>query len=215
MTLEEMVTETAERLNLTSQKALDRIKRTINIRYRQAATSVGMQNIVRGGIAVNTVIASQGITVPNVEKIYAVFDLRTTPYTILQQISVDSMLHRNIGVDPPTAFCVTNFTTTGVTISLDIIPASVYAMGIDADVVLTALSADSDVPLFPASFHDLLIFGAMATELDKMEKYEFAKKQEAMYQIRLADLRYYIAKSRYLDIHQGKSAPTNVLTLMV
>ncbi len=88
-------------------------------------------------------------------------------------------------------------------------------MGIDADVVLTALSADSDVPLFPSSFHDLLIFGAMATELDKMEKYEFAKKQEAMYQIRLADLRYYIAKSRYLDIHQGKSAPTNVLTLMV
>lgn len=218
MTRVELVQEVAERLNLTSQKALDRILRSLNIRYRQVASSVGMRDIVRTTLAVLTVPHDQSITFGGVEKVYRVFDTRLTPYQILDQITPDEMAHRVIGVDPPRAWCVSNLspaTALTVQITLDVIPDTAFSMGAECDAYLSDLASDSDIPRIPSSFHDILIYGAMATELDKMEKYEFAKKQEAMFNIRLADLRYYIAKSAYLDIHQGKSAPSNVFSSIV
>ncbi len=89
-----------------------------------------------------------------------------------------------------------------VTIYLDCIPATIYALTADALVNLSTLSG-SMIPAFAEDYHDLLVLGAMATEYDKMEKTPLADKKEKQYEDRLSQLRMYIAKSAYKDIVQG------------
>ncbi len=96
-----------------------------------------------------------------------------------------------------------------VTIFLDSIPATVYALHADALVNLSMLSGTM-VPAFTQDFHDILIYGGMATELDKMEKYDLSAKKEKQFEQRLSELRLYQASSAYMDIIMGKNNLTGV-----
>ncbi len=70
-----------------------------------------------------------------------------------------------------------------------------------------AVLGASDTPTFPEQFHDILVYGAMAIELDKMEKPDRQAAAEARFQGRLSELRFFIATSAYLTIYQGKTGP--------
>ena len=93
---------------------------------------------------------------------------------------------------------------TTVTIILDRLPsaaATLYAEGL----IVAATLSGSGVPAFAEDFHDILVFGAVADELRKMEKVQLAKDAESDFEQRLSDLRMFIAKSAYLDMYQGKT----------
>ena len=211
MTFDDLVAEVAERLNLTSAPAIARIGRSVNERYRWVSSSIGLQTSVRATITSPTVMGSPLITFPDpevmgapgVEKLYALFNANVSPPIILMERSFDEMRERTPLNDPAHHYAIQRMGANSITLLLDATPSTEYDLTADVEQNQSTLSG-TDVPSFAEDFHDILLYGAMATELDKMEKYEFANKQEAKYEARLSSLRMFIAKSGYLDIFQGK-----------
>lgn len=214
MTFTDIQTEIADRLNLTSAAALARIGRSINERYRWLASSIGFDTIERRTASASTVIGDRSLTFgpapTKVQKLLSVFNPAFTPPQILNQVDFDELRNQSIGTDPPSQYAIQLMGADSVTIFLDSIPATIFSLSADVMSNLATLSG-VQVPAFAEDFHDILVYGGMATELDKMEKYDLSAKKEAQFEGRLSDLRMFIAKSAYLDIIQGKKSPETVL----
>ncbi len=202
MTFSVIQAKVMDRLNLSSATATARVADSINERYRMLASSIGMDTVERvNGITANTVIGNRNVTF-TCEKILTVYNALYTPVIVLDEVSVDYLRNAVVGIDPPESYAVSVSGASTVTIYLDCIPATIYALTADALVNLSTLSG-SMIPAFAEDYHDLLVLGAMATEYDKMEKTPLADKKEKQYEDRLSQLRMYIAKSAYKDIVQG------------
>lgn len=204
MTFTDIVNEVAERLNLTSATAITRIGRNVNIRHRYVLSSLGMDTSSRTTVTVNTVIGTRYLTFTSVSKLFSVFNAATTPPFILTEVSMDEMRARQVITDPPQTYAIYRMYYNSVIIYLDTTPATIYPLSADAMEQSSTL-ATTALPAFSENFHDILIEGAMATELNKMEKYSMAQEHEAMFNMRLSELRYFIAKSAYLSRYQSKS----------
>lgn len=208
MTFADIQTEIADRLNLTTVAALARIGRSINERYRWMASELGFSTTQRGTATATTTIGNRSLTFGptpvKVEKILAVYNpLLTSPAGVLGEVTFDEMRNQTAGSDPARQYAIQLMGADSVTIYLGSTPASAYVLNADVNVNLATLNG-VQVPAFAEDYHNLLVYGGMATELDKMEKYDLSQKKEAQFNGRLAELRFYIAKSAYLDIHQGK-----------
>lgn len=107
----------------------------------------------------------------------------------------------NYTVEPSNPVSTTSSAGIGCTLTVTFGGFTLYA---DGHITLATISGNS-IPDFPESFHDLLVFGVMADEYRKMEKLQFSKDCENDYEKRLSDLRMWIAKSAWQDIHQGKN----------
>ena len=206
MTFTDIVSEVADRLDLSSTQALARIGRSVNERYREIASSIGLQTLVRTVVSATTTVGSRSLTFTNVEKLYSVFNPAFDPVVVLEEQTFDELRNQSEGVDPPQAYAIQLMGASSVTIYLDTVPSTAYVLSADAESNMATLSG-SMVPAFAEDYHNLLTYGAMATELDKMEKYDLSQKQEDRYEQRLAALRMFIAKSAYLDLYQGKTSP--------
>ncbi len=214
MTFDQIVAEVADRLNLTSTQAITRIGRSVNLRYKWLSSTLGLQTLARTVVTANTVIGNQSVTFTNVVKTYSIFNPAFTPPQILEEVTIDELRNQPIHADPPSQFAIQLTGATSLTVKLNSVPASIYALGADAEAIVATLSG-SQVPAFTENFHDILIYGAAATELDKMEKYDKSNKHEALFQVRLAELRYHIAKSAYMQMYQGRTSGTNRLVQLV
>jgi hypothetical protein len=201
MTFTGIVLEIADRLNLTSEKALARIGRSVNERYRWLASSLYLQTTVRRPITATTTIGNRSL-IFNCEKLYAVFNPAYTPVWVLGETDFDTLRNRPVGTDPPQEYAIQLMGASTVTIYLSSTPATAYVLGADAAVNLATLSG-MEIPAFAESFHDILVYGGMATELDKMEKPELAEVQNSRFEQRLSELRLYIALSAYRTVIQG------------
>ena len=209
MTFAEIQSKVADRLNLTSTQALTRIADSINERYRWMASTVGgIATIERQTITANTTIGNQSL-VFQCEKVLAVFNTAFIPPFVLGKVSFDELRNEILDSDPPQRYADQLQGANTCTIFLDVIPKTVYTLSADALVNLATLSGTM-VPAFPQDFHDLLVVGAMATELDKMEKYDLSDKKEAQFEKRLSEYRLYLASSSYMDIIQGKDSPDRI-----
>jgi len=124
---------------------------------------------------------------------------------ILGERTMDELRMMTIQSDPPQNWAPANMNADTVTAQLDVIPSSAYILNADVEINITNL-AGSNVPGFAQDFHDILVRGALADELMKMEKYSEAETQEGKFEKRLSELRLYIAKSNGLDIFQGRNA---------
>ena len=206
MTFTDIQNEISDRLNLTSAQALARIGRSINERYRWLASSCGIDTIERGTVTSNTVIGNRQI-VFNCEKVLSVFNPSLPPPVLtLVELSFDEMRNMTVNNDPPQYYCIVLMGASTVTIMVDTVPATVYPMSADAMVKLVTLSGVM-TPAFAEDFHDILVYGGMATELEKMEKYDLSKVQEDRWKERRSEYVYYRAASAYKDIVQGKDSP--------
>lgn len=203
MTFTDIQTEIADRLNLTSTAALARIGRSINERYKWMASELGFSTIQRVAVSANTVVGNRSLVFAG-EKVLAVYNpLLTSPAGVLGEITMDEMRNQTAGSDPARQYAIQLMGASTVTIYLGSTPATIYALTADMLANLATLSG-AQIPAFAEDYHNMLVYGGMATELDKMEKYDLSQKKEAQFNGRLAELRFYIAKSAYLDIHQGK-----------
>ena len=124
---------------------------------------------------------------------------------VLSEVTFDQMRNQSLSTQPPQQYAISRMGSTTVTIYLDCIPTTVFILSADILESTTTLSGDTE-PAFDQNFHDLLVHGAKVPELLKMEKPDLAQLAEAAYERRLADLRFFIAKSAYLDLVQGRQA---------
>lgn len=213
MNFTDIQTEIADRLNLTSTQALARIGRSINEGYKKVVSSCGMITSVRSIATALTTVGNQSV-VFSAEKVLSVFNPAFTPPMTLNEQTFDYLRNQILSTDPPTDYAIQQMGGSTVTIFLNVVPASVYALNADTEKNNLTLQG-SMVPVFAEDFHDLLVYGGMAIELRKMEKYDLAKENDAIFKERVSDLRFFIAKSAYLDIYQGKTAPTALLDQLV
>lgn len=204
MVMEEIITEACERLNLTSDTARSRVAREINNRYKRITSSIGLVTSRFTSVTALAVIGNRTMTFTGIEKITAVVDKSDPSQDIvLGQLTPDEMHITPIRTEPPRNYAITRMHGTSVEVELDCLPATAFTLYADGYVTVTSLSG-SDVPDFPESFHDILVWGVMADEYRKMEKMPLMIDAEQNYEKRLSDLRMFIAKSAYLDIYQGR-----------
>jgi hypothetical protein len=213
MTFSDIQAEIADRLNLTSVPALARIGRSINERYKWIVSSCGLITASRGVTTATATIGSRSL-VFQAEKVLSVFNPAFTPPFVLTERTFDELRNSIIGSDPPIEYAIQQMSGSTVTVFLGSVPATSFALNADTETNQMTLSGTM-VPGFAEDFHDILVYGGMSTELEKMEKYDLADRQEQRYAQRLSDLRFFIAKSAYLDIYQGKTAPTAILNQLV
>jgi len=174
MTLLEIETELARELNKnattldTTVKA--RFLAAINRHYRRLASLPGLQHLRD----TTTTFASVGGTalyqIASVAKILRIWD--TTNQRYLEPLSMQQYRQfspQAVADNQGTPlFWVWRGYTGGASPTFDLYlyqtPASAITYTCDVTSVLTALSADADVPILPVDFHDLLFLGPLVDE---------------------------------------------------
>jgi hypothetical protein len=215
MTFDQIVQRIASRLNLTSSSAISRIGEDVNDLYKEVTASVGLDSSVRGVASTTTTTDSRYITFGDddpdstdarVIKVLAVFlPDQPIPWNVLGESTFDELRNVMPVTWPARRWAVSNMGPASVRLFLD-------ATGVDdttevqADVLMASDTLVDDAqPNFTENFHDILVYGGMAIELDKMEKTARAERMQKKYETRLSQLRLHIAESAYLRIHQGKN----------
>jgi len=207
MTFTEMVQEVADRTGMNSQTGLALIGRAVNERYRQMASSVGFSMVQRTTATATSTAGQQTITfgpTPTpVQKILAVYDATVSPVRMLDEFSVDTIRSGFLVTAAATQYA-NNYQTTAKSVTILVNSKATTPYTLTADVLsnLTNLTG-VQTPNFAEDFHDALVKGAMATVFDSKEKTALAGKYEKMFEDRCGELRYYYAKSAYLQIAQG------------
>ncbi len=167
----------------------------------------GFSTIERQVVTAHTTIGLQTLTF-NCEKIIDVFNPALTPFMVLNELTFEELRNEPNNTDPAQNYAIQTMGASTVTIFLDTVPGSVYQLNADALVNLVTLSGVM-VPAFSEDYHDILQYHAMAVELEKMEKYDLADKQEKLYEKRISEYRLYVAISSWKDIYQGKDQVTD------
>lgn len=203
MTFDEVVSEVMDRLNLSSSEATTRISKRVNARYKRATSSIGLVTTRFAQVQSNATIGNRIITFQGIEKILAVIDKSSGVDIPLSQITLDEMHITPIRDEPPRKFAVQRNHANTVDILLDLTPTTAFLLYADGQSNEATL-VGAQQPDFPESFHDILVFGALADEYRKLEKFPLAKDMEGEYEKRLSDLRMWIAKSAALDIYAGR-----------
>lgn len=207
MTFEELQNRVMGRLNLTSAEARERIKDYLNERYRKLQTSVGLGRVRFGTVSFNTAIGTFTYSPANLLKpitiAYAAGNRLLTQKTMdeIRMLDPDSSM-----TGEPECFVLQQFGATSCTLYIWPKPAGVYALSVDGIVKGSDMTVNADIPVFPEDFHDLLVFGATADELMKMEKPKLSQEFDVKAEARTRELRYFMAKSTYLDLRQGSAA---------
>lgn len=214
MTFDTIVAKVMKRMNLTSSDATTRIGEFVNERYRQATSSIGLEPVRLQATTVTFAAGYAGlpeITANDYDKINRVqlLDTTVTPSTTrtLKEMTYDELTSMPTNNGLPHAYAIKLMAAHSVTYVIDAYPTTAFSLRLDGYSRLQDASGSAE-PIFPEDFHDLLIHGAMADELRKMEKPQLAQTAEGKYDGRVSDLRMFIAKSAYLDIAQGKDKPS-------
>jgi len=126
---------------------------------------------------------------------------------VLEERSFDYLRNRVLSSQPPQEYAISRMGANSVTIFLDCIPSSIFILSADAYERTTTLVGAAE-PAFDENYHDILVHGGKILEYMKLEKPSLSKSAQGDFDKRTSELRLFIAKSAYLDIHQG-GANTN------
>lgn len=203
MTFTEIVTEIAARLNLTSSEATTRIGRLVNIKYRKITTKCGMKNTRRVTTTQACSNGVQTITVSAVEHIDRIIDDSASEYFILEEVSYDEIRDTKPVSGRPTKWAVKTQGADSVIVIFNTLPADTRTLTIDGETTRADISGATE-PVFPESFHDVVVSGVLMDEYKKMHQSELAKEEKAEFEQTMSDLRFYLAKTGYLLIRQGQ-----------
>jgi len=207
MTFAELVTEVMARTRQTTDEAKARIGREVNDRNRRVTSSIGLVTSARGQVTVPTFAQTSAVTVPGMTKVLAIA-IHGETRRVLGERSYDEWFNAQTwapAVGTPQTYTVVSMLGTQVDIALDPIPDAEYALDVTG-ILATQDMVDAMSPPFTGQFHDILMHGALSDEWMQLKQDDLSKRSEAMYEVRLADLRMFIAKSAYLNISQGGRA---------
>ena len=200
MTFLEIQDAVMDSLNLTSDDARERVKNTINRKYREVQSSVRMDLTRRTTVSGQTASGVSTMVVSGA-KIFDVYD-KDNLKTTLGQVSLTQLRNMDapqevVGI--PYIWAEANRVAESTTIELFPQPTAANWLYFDVLDNATDLSDDADEPTFPADFHDILVEAARYEELRKMDKMmPLAQESFGRFKERMSDLRYFLAKSAYL-----------------
>jgi hypothetical protein len=203
MTFVQLQNRVMERLNLTSTEARTRIKAELNDRYREVQSAVNLARTRRGVKSFNTVSGNANVTVSGVAKLLNVYDpvILKRPLDEATPDQIRVLDAAGVTSGPPRLYAVQVHSADEITLLLWPKPASVSGLKSDAILAGTDMSADADEPSFPEDYHDILVHGVLADEYAKIDKLRPAgDKEEAKFEKRLGELRYFIISSGYLNM---------------
>lgn len=193
------------RLNLTTTEARTRIKSRINERYRQIQSTLHLAPTRYGTVTFTTASGQATVTASGVAKIFNLYD-QTTLKRTLDEVTLLQLRESDVAgeqVGSPQKYAISQHKNDIVVLELRPIPTATASLKSDALIAGTDMSADADVPTIPVDFHDAIEYGAVADEMDKLEKKPLADKYEKKFEKRLRELRYFMAKSAYLTQRQS------------
>lgn len=213
MTVDDIKTMVASRLNLTSNDALARIVTEINDRYKRVTSSIGLAVTRRQTFSATVTSGVSTLTFSGCEKLINVVDRSTTPYRVLKEITTEEMRAKQpVSSTFLSYYAILNMGASSVTIDMDYVPQnSTDVFYADGYANLATISGSS-VPAFAESFHDILVHGVLADEYRKMSQRSAALDEENQYNLRLGELRLFIAESAYMDRYQGKKTLQTTIT---
>lgn len=208
MTYKEIQDQIMARLNLTSTDARTRIKYLINDRYRAVASSPNLARARYGKVNFPVTSGNPLSTQTNLAKLLTLYDpvylKRPLREVALPQIREMDAAEITEGI--PYCYAIEKQTNIDITVHLYPKPTNTYNLEADVLLAFTPLVNDTDIPQFPADFHDLLVDAVMADELLKLEKATpLATISRQRYEDRLSQLRYFVIKSAWL-----KTVPTDM-----
>ncbi len=218
MTIDDIETDICDRLGLTSPADKARVNRTINRKHREITSALGIRQSARR--TTTTALATIGlgtVTFTSAEKVIAVYNRNVTPYTPLQEVTLDELRDEMpfTSSDRPTRWAMQSATATTVTILLDTLAATGFTLHADVYAPAATLSG-TDVPAFSESYHDILVDLVLVGEYLKIEKSDLARiAKENVYgpvgrpeEGRMAQLRHWYAVSTTKEMYQGKTQQT-------
>lgn len=207
--MDELVNHIADEMALSAPDAKARILKELNIRYRRITSSIGLITSRRVEVQQNVTQNSNTVTFTGIEKIDSIFYKVSTGPVVqnktLDLITDDEMVKERMFTAHPTKYSVFTTGPNSVTIKMNCQPATVFTLYAHGLVDASNLSGTAS-PAFPASFHDILIFGVEADEYKRKRQTQEAVASEQQFESRLSDLRMFIAKNAYQDMHRGKHA---------
>lgn len=203
MTLAQLATEVMARLNLSSTESSARVKRELNDAYRRLTSSCGLATSRRTTANVNSVALTPTVTfaLDKVERVY----ITSPTKQVFPEITYDDCRNANIETATtgiPSAYAIKTMGGGDVTIELTPIPDGAYMIYADGYVTVATL-ADNDEPVVPTDYQDALIYDVLRVEYMKLDKRDLSQMSLNDYENRVAQLRYFIAKSNSLTISQG------------
>lgn len=208
MTLNDIKTEIMSRVGLTSTDDDTRIARAINIIYRNITSGLRIKHLSRRTTTnATTSIGVSTLQFTSAEKVVEVYNRNTSPYVQLEEVSIDELRREQpyTTSDTPTRYAIKSVTADTVTIELNCIPQTAFALY--ADVYSSAATlTGSDEPAFPESFHGILIDGVLVDEYMKAEKPGLSALAEKRYKERMGELQLWNSVSTTKKLYQGKTA---------
>lgn len=222
MTLLEIETELARETNKNAS-TLDattkaRFLAAINRHYRRLASLPGLQHLRDTTTTFPSVAGQAEYQIGSVAKINRIWD--TTNRRLLQPMSLAQ--YRQMSPEAITdnqgtpLFWIwesySGSTTPKVDLYLYQTPAAIVTYTADITSVLTALSADADVPILPVDFHDLIFLGALVDEYRHMDDTRIGVTQ-GQYSDREKQFKYWMHETAAGSIAMsadGRSRPSQL-----
>lgn len=217
MNFTEIVNMVKSDLNLTQAVSIARIGGHVNRRYRKVMRRLGLNVFSRAEFDFDCLDGSQEQTVDAnndivIERIVSIFyqipfapgDIPTRARA-LDEITYDEM--RTVvpmDGDAPRRWAKKKMGSTEVTFLLDTIPSDLTII-LECESVKSELSGN-DEPEFFESFHELLVDGAKADELRKLEKPALARDFEVAFKEALDELALKAVLAAHMDVVQNKNA---------
>lgn len=191
---------------LTADTADTRVGIAINRHYRRITSTLGLDAtrfVTRSASTTNGVAT---VTFSEIERISRVIDATDSDaIRLLTEVSIHDIRGSQPGTSNPMRWALQSTDADSVTIRLDTLPQTTYSLQADGWTTLSDLSGN-DEPVFPESYHDILVWSVIAEELLKKEKLQLAtvymNKAEAV----LSELRFHLADSPTRDTRQGGSS---------
>jgi hypothetical protein len=196
---------------MTHADDLTRIGRAINRIYKTVTSSLGIQLSRRTTVQETVTQGVSTVVFSDVEKIYNVYNRAITPYKKLDEFTVEELREEMpfTAGDLPTKWALDTWDSDDITILINCVPQTAFTLYADVISVASTLSGLNE-PAFPESYHDILKYGVLVDEYDKLEKIQLSEKAEKKYEKRLSDLRMWAATSPHRDIYQSKAKNTRL-----
>lgn len=181
----------------------------VNRRYKRVSASIGMRDSRRVILEFDVELGSRTQTVTGIEKIIGITDNTDTVPRPLGEVTYEQMVQTILRTDRVESYAIVRHGARQVSFLMDFEPLVDLTLDVEAEEIATSLADDME-PSFPESFHDVLVFGALADEYRKSDKIAQARDAELDFQRVLGELRLKLACSAFRDIQQGATNPNSV-----
>jgi hypothetical protein len=217
MTFDDIVDTIAKDLKLTSDDARASIGVHVNRRYRRVTAFLAMNVFRRVDVDFACTPGTQQQTIQpvvfpeflGIERITGIFYQvsATSSATPLDEITYDEMKTEVPTLGIPTKWAKKRMGSNYTDFVINSTVPNGLTLQIEGEECASDLADDVE-PAFSESYHDILIFGAKADQLRKLEKQLLARDMEADYDRVLKELALHISVGAFLTLQQNKVSCT-------